>query len=158
MQKSFEKIIVRVYALIVHKGRILLSDEFWYDTPMTKFPGGGLELGEGIYDCLEREIIEELGVKPLEMKHFFTYDKLIASDFIHGTQVIPIYYLVQLKDYSSIDVSEYRYDFKRLENGAIRLRWINIDDLDEKELTFAGDKEVLMLFKKTTKALLTKDN
>jgi 8-oxo-dGTP diphosphatase len=149
MQKKIDKIIVRVYALIIHKDRILVSDEFWYDTPMTKFPGGGLEPGEGIKDCLIRELNEELGVIPSKAEHFYTCEQMIASEFIPFTQVIPVYYRVELKDYSLLKVSEYRYDFKQLENGAISLRWIDLSLLDESELTFSGDKEALKVYRKT---------
>ncbi len=148
MQKTFEKIVVRVYAIIIHQERILLSDEFWYDTPMTKFPGGGLEPGEGISDCLKREIFEELGVMIVKMDHLYTSDSLIVSDFIPSTQVIPVYYEVKLKDYDQLKVSDYRYDFKPLENGAISLRWMEIELLDESELTFSGDKEAFVILKK----------
>lgn len=153
MQKTFERIIVRVYAIIVNNGRILLSDEFWYDTPMTKFPGGGLEPGEGILDCLKREISEELGVEPVKMEHLLTYDKLISSDFIPSTQVIPIYYVIKLKQYDSLNVSDFRYDFKRLENGAMSLRWIDLDLLDESELTFTGDKAALNAYRNKNNSL-----
>jgi len=148
MQKKIDKIIIRVYALIIYKDRILVSDEFWYDTPMTKFPGGGLEPGEGIIDCLRRELMEELGVIPAKEEHFYTCEQMIASEFIPFTQVVPIYFRVELKDYSLLKVSEYRYDFKQLENGAISLRWMDLSLLDESELTFTGDKEALSVLRK----------
>lgn len=142
-----EKIAIRVYALIVKKDKILLSDEFWFDTPMTKFPGGGLEMGEGIRDCLLRELKEELKITPKSIDHFFTYEDLIVSEFISKTQVIPIYYLCEIEDNSQIEVSEYRYDFKKLENGAMRNRWIDLDLLDESEMTFKNDKLALRKLK-----------
>lgn len=142
-----EKIVIRVYALIIKNDKILLSDEFWFDTPMTKFPGGGLENGEGIKDCLLRELQEELKLSPKKIEHFYTYEDLIVSEFIAHTQVIPIYYLCEIDDNSQIEVSEYRYDFKKLENGAMRNRWIDIDLLDESELTFKNDKAVLVKLK-----------
>lgn len=149
MQKKLDKIVVRVYALIIEGNRILLSDEFWYDTPMTKFPGGGLEPGEGIVDCLKREILEELGVEPVQMEHLFTCDSLITSDFIASTQVIPIYYKVKLPAHAKLQTSEFRYDFKKLENGAISHRWIDLDLLNESELTFSGDRMALQILTKS---------
>ena len=51
---------IRVYGLIFNERKeILLSDEFQLNTKMTKFPGGGLEFGEGTISCLEREFEEE---------------------------------------------------------------------------------------------------
>lgn len=146
-----EKIVIRVYALIVKNDKILISDEFWYDTPMTKFPGGGLELGEGIKDCLLRELKEELNVSPKMIEHFFTYDDLIISEFIANTQVIPVYFLCEIENDAEIEVSEYRYDFKKLENGAMRNRWIDLDLLDESEMTFKNDKLALKKLKEYLK-------
>lgn len=140
MKAGIEKVIVRVYAVIIHEGKILLSDEFWYDTPMTKFPGGGLEPGEGIKDCLKREIAEELGTEIIHAEHLLTIDSFIASEFIPSSQVIPVYYLVRLKSYETFRVSDYRYDFQRLEHGAISLRWMDLDMFEDNELTFPGDR------------------
>ncbi len=146
---KIEKIAVRVYAIIVKEDQILLSDEFWFDTPMTKFPGGRLEPAEGVLDCLKREIKEELNTDIVKAEHFFTYEDFIVSVFMPSTQVIPIYYIVELADYSKLDLSNYRYDFHELVDGAIRHRWINIEELHEKELTFVSDKIALEKFKES---------
>ena len=59
---------IRVYGLILNAStEILLSDEFRFNQLMTKFPGGGLEYGEGLVDCLKREIKEETGVIDLTL-------------------------------------------------------------------------------------------
>jgi 8-oxo-dGTP diphosphatase len=147
MKVNIEKVVIRVYALIMHDGKILLSDEFWYDTPMTKFPGGGLEPGEGIKDCLKRELREELGADIRQFEHLLTYDSFISSEFIPFTQVLPVYYIVRLKEYERLKVSEYRYDFQRLEHGAISLRWINPEQIEENELTFENDRVAFQIFK-----------
>ncbi|MEA1897374.1 MAG: NUDIX domain-containing protein, partial [Bacteroidota bacterium] len=65
--------IIRVYALIINnKNEVLLSDEFRLGTKMTKFPGGGLNFGEGPVDCLKREAIEEFGQEIDISDHFYT--------------------------------------------------------------------------------------
>jgi len=51
---------VRVYGLMIHDGAILTVEEPVRDRIIRKFPGGGLEFGEGILDCLKREFKEEL--------------------------------------------------------------------------------------------------
>ena len=49
---------VRVYGLLINdKNEILISDEQEYGTRFTKFPGGGLEFGEGLIDGLKREFM-----------------------------------------------------------------------------------------------------
>ncbi|MBP6313856.1 MAG: NUDIX domain-containing protein, partial [Flavobacteriales bacterium] len=83
---------IRVYGLLIHKGNVLVSDEIIREQYITKFPGGGLEYGEGLMDCLIREIKEEIGVDALDLEHFYTTDFFQQSAF-HATpmQVISVY-------------------------------------------------------------------
>ena len=51
---------VRVYGLLINeRNEILLSDEQEHGFRFVKFPGGGLECGEGLIDGLKREFMEE---------------------------------------------------------------------------------------------------
>ena len=72
---------VRVYGVLLdEEKRLLVSDEFIRGQYITKLPGGGLEIGEGTRDCLQREFKEEkdilgilgkkkaLGPNPLSIK------------------------------------------------------------------------------------------
>ena len=42
---------VRVYGVLIVNGSVLVSDEYIKKNCITKFPGGGLEFGEGTRDC-----------------------------------------------------------------------------------------------------------
>ena len=54
--------IIRVYGIYIDPDKgILVSDELVNGKYITKFPGGGLEFGEGTIDCLKREMVEETG-------------------------------------------------------------------------------------------------
>ncbi len=44
-----------------------------------KFPGGGLEYGEGVLECLHREFDEELNVKVDVVEHFYTQENFLVS-------------------------------------------------------------------------------
>ena len=58
--KSFN---VRVYGLLINSNNeLLLSDERRGGFSFTKFPGGGLEFGEGVVEALIREFSEELAI------------------------------------------------------------------------------------------------
>ncbi|RZK13557.1 MAG: NUDIX hydrolase, partial [Flavobacterium sp.] len=47
---------VRVYGVLInHDNQVLISDEQSGGRTFSKFPGGGLELGEGLIDALKRE-------------------------------------------------------------------------------------------------------
>jgi len=58
-----KKFIIKVRAIILHEGKMLVV-RHPHDTSFAALPGGKLEWGEDIRECLVREIIEELGVKP----------------------------------------------------------------------------------------------
>jgi hypothetical protein len=49
------QIIVRVYGLLIdEQEQVLVSDEYIRGNYYTKFPGGGLEFGEGLREGLTR--------------------------------------------------------------------------------------------------------
>lgn len=58
-----KKFIIRCRAIILHEGKLLLV-RHPHDTSFAALPGGHLEWGEDVKECLSREIIEELGIKP----------------------------------------------------------------------------------------------
>ena len=90
MKKRFN---IRVYGIWVHEGAILVNEELIKGRKIIKFPGGGLEMGEGTIDCLKREWMEELGLEIEVLDHFYTTDFYQASAF-DNSQVISIYYWV----------------------------------------------------------------
>ncbi|MBP9881081.1 MAG: NUDIX domain-containing protein, partial [Chitinophagales bacterium] len=61
---------VRVYGLLIHNNQILIVKEPIKNNQVIKFPGGGLEFGEGTIDGLKREFKEELGVDITGITHF----------------------------------------------------------------------------------------
>ena len=86
---------VRVYGLLIHNNQILIVKEPIKNNQVIKFPGGGLEFGEGTIDGLKREFKEELGVDITGITHFYTTDFFVQSFLNPEHQVISIYYLVQ---------------------------------------------------------------
>ena len=84
---------VRVYGIWIHEGRILVNEELIRGKHVIKFPGGGLDLGEGTVDGLKREWKEELGIDIEVLEHFYTTDFFQQSAF-DDTQVLSIYYFV----------------------------------------------------------------
>lgn len=84
---------VRVYGILMHSdNRVLVSDEFIRGSYITKFPGGGLEFGEGTRDCLQREFMEEMGLKVEIGRHIYTTDFYQQSAFNPAHQILSIYY------------------------------------------------------------------
>ena len=53
---------LRAYCLIIDQEKILLSNELIKGRQVIKFPGGGVEFGEGLIATLKREAVEEMKV------------------------------------------------------------------------------------------------
>ncbi|MEN9372306.1 MAG: hypothetical protein RLZZ390_153 [Bacteroidota bacterium] len=87
---------IRVYGiLITEENKVLVSDEFIRGNYYTKFPGGGLEFGEGTRDCLVREFMEEMNLKVQVEEHLYTTDFFQMSAFNPEHQIVSIYYRVK---------------------------------------------------------------
>ncbi len=141
---EIKKFNIRVYGIVIYKGRVLLTDEYRMGIEMTKFPGGGLEFGEGTVQCLNREFMEELQQEIDIKEHIYTTDffqptKLLAEP----QQLISIYYRVELKNYHSLKTSSIAFDFKKKKDGAQSFRWVNLKNLTHEQLTFPIDKRVV---------------
>lgn len=94
--KSFT---IRVYGVFIQNQKLCLSRERIQNELFVKFPGGGLEFGEGTKDCLQREIFEETGQAIKTGDHFYTTDFFQPSLFHdHPVQVISIYYFAEFVD------------------------------------------------------------
>lgn len=137
---------VRVYGLLINsKNEVLISDEHGYDQYFSKFPGGGLELGEGLIDALKREFMEECNAEIEVTGHFYTTDFYEKSSF-NDSQVISIYYLVKELYPLQLNFKTKVFDF---DEGIFQsFRWVNIKDLSENDVTFKTDKTVVNLLKK----------
>ena len=140
---------VRVYGLLINaKNQILISDEREQGMNFTKFPGGGVELGEGLITALKREFLEECNAEIEILTHFYTTDFYEKSAF-NNSQVISIYYLVKEIKPLNLRFKVKVYDFEKDENQSFR--WLNINNLTTGSVTFNTDKTVVKLLKKYTK-------
>ncbi len=134
---SINRFNLRVYALIVNEfDEILLSDEYRNGCFFTKFPGGGVEYGEGIIDALKRELCEELNLSIEEATFFYVNEFLQKSAFNPQDQLISFYYLIHLKK-DKFSTLPYEIPFE--EEGE-RQRWVNLSELELDKLTFPIDK------------------
>lgn len=138
---------VRVYGLLIdeHK-QVLISDEEEYGFQFSKFPGGGLEYGEGLMEALIREFEEECQLKIDVLTHFYTTDFFIKSVF-NDSQVISIYYLVKASSDLNLNIKTEAFDFDGEGDLKQSFRWKSIQDLASKDLTFPTDQKVLELLK-----------
>lgn len=141
------KFNIRVYGLLINEqNQILLSDEEEYGFRFSKFPGGGLEYGEGLIDALKREFVEECNVEIEVLEHFYTTDFFIQSAF-NDSQVISVYYLVKPVTELNLNFRERVFDFDTEGDLLQAFRWKNLHDLSIEDVTFPTDQRVIALLK-----------
>lgn len=140
---------LRVYALIINEfGEILLSDECRFGTFFTKFPGGGVESGEGVKEALYRELLEELNLVCADAT-FFYFNEFHQASAFDNSNLVAFYYLINLqKQLLSISVP-YEIPF-HIEQE--KQRWVRLKDLQVEELTFPIDRIVLEKLKESDAA------
>ena len=123
---------IRIYGIWIRDNHVLVNEELIRGQQVIKFPGGGLDLGEGTIDCLKREWREELDLDIEVLEHFYTTDYFQPSAF-DNSQVISIYYLVLVPDAPTQVVN-------LVENE--RTYWMPLTDVSTDTFTLAIDKIV----------------
>jgi 8-oxo-dGTP diphosphatase len=137
------RINVRVYGICLdpQKG-LLITDERIQGMEITKFPGGGLEFGEGTIACLKREFIEETGQDVGILNHFYTTDWFVRSAFDSQSQILSIYYEVAFESSPAFGLTSHKFDFPPGDADCQVFRWINLEDLSREEFNFPIDQKV----------------
>lgn len=139
---------IRAYGLLCSQGadgalRVLVADELIKGRRVTKFPGGGLEYGEGLKECIVREIREEVGVLALDVKHFYTTDFFQQSAF-HSTplQVVSVYYTFRVPDEGLIRIVAEPFDGITGIGDQEVFRWASLSQRAEDAVTLPIDRLV----------------
>lgn len=146
---------LRVYGiLITPDNHILVSDEFIRGNYYTKFPGGGLEFGEGTRACLAREFMEEMNLKVRVGDHFYTTDFFQMSAFNPTDQIISIYYRVYAEEAISVPLRNKPFSFDEQQLSVYHatgetetFRMIPFNEFGEESVTLPIDKVVARLIK-----------
>ena len=148
---------LRVYGLLINEQKqVLVSDEFIRGGYYTKFPGGGLEFGEGTRDCLKREFMEEMNLQVEVGEHLYTTDFFQMSAFNSAYQIVSIYYYVKALEPIKVPLRTKLFDFdadqlaiyaEKQEIETFRL--IEWNEFSAAAVTLPIDKIVADLVKKT---------
>ena len=149
------KFNVRVYGILLSNTKqVLVSDEFIRGKYYTKFPGGGLEFGEGTRDCLKREFKEEMNLDVSIEDHIYTTDVFQMSAFNIAHQLISIYYFAKALQPITVPLRKLEFDFdeQQLEiyNKTEQIetfRFINWENFSADAVTLPIDKIVASLLK-----------
>ena len=125
-----DKLNIRVYATAIKDEKVLVLHEEYAGEQLMKLPGGGLEFGEGLLDCLHREFEEELNVKINILGHLYTQEEFVVSRFRDNEQLLTVYYLVEIIDEN---------DFLIMDPCIEKTEWIPINT-DENPFILPVDK------------------
>ena len=147
---------LRVYGVLINeKKQVLVSDEFIRGNYYSKFPGGGLEFGEGTRDCLKREFKEEMNLEVEIADHIYTTDYFQLSAFNPSHQIISIYYFVKALEEIKALLRDKEFDFDERQLSVYAstgetetFRFIDWDNFSEESVTLPIDKIVAGLIKK----------
>jgi 8-oxo-dGTP diphosphatase len=153
---------LRVYGILVNEQRqVLVSDELIRGGYFTKFPGGGLEFGEGTRECLAREFKEEMDLAVEVTEHIYTTDFFQLSAFRPDDQIISIYYFVKAMEPIRAPLRDKPFDFdeEQLRLYAERkeietFRFLNWEDFSPEALTLPIDRLVAAMLKEKGLAAL----
>jgi len=146
---------LRVYGILFGENKkVLVSDEFIRGNYYTKFPGGGLEFGEGTRDCLKREFKEEMDLEVKITGHIYTTDFFQMSAFNPEHQIISIYYFAEpmepiiapLRD-NPFDFDEKQMNIYKATGETETFRFIEWKDFSEESVTLPIDKVVAGIVK-----------
>ena len=143
MVPSIQRFNVRVYGVVLRQGHLLVSDEVYKGHRLTKLPGGGVELGEGLAEALEREFKEELSLEIAVGEVCYTNPFFQKSAFRDDEQVIAIYFWVKLLeeiDYPTAITPD--FPPKGTETWQ-QCRWIPLDALRPEIFTMPIDQKMV---------------
>ena len=146
---------IRVYGILVNEMKqVLVSDEYIRGNYYTKFPGGGLEFGEGTRECLKREFKEELDLDVEIGEHIYTTDFFQMSAFNPAHQIISIYYFAKALDGIKVPLRSKPFDFDELQMQVYQqkgetetFRFVDWTDFSEESVTLPIDKVVARIIK-----------
>ena len=133
-----DKINVRVYATIVKDNKVLVLHEEYVGEQLMKFPGGGLEFGESVLECVQRELDEELNIKVKNIEHLYTQEDFLVSKFRNSEQLLTIYYLAEMIDENELLIMDPCIE---------KIEWISLET-EENPFPLPIDKIVFDVLKK----------
>lgn len=108
---------VTVRGIVLHEGKLLCvrlkpyKDHLKRDNSYWCLPGGGLDEGEALIDGIEREMLEETGVRPV------VGDLLYVQQFIHRDKdyLEFFFHITNGEDYVDIDLSKTTHGLEEIE-------------------------------------------
>ena len=129
----------RVYGFLINNSKqVLVSAERFNGIPIIKFPGGGVEWGEGLQEALIREFKEELKISIGVKENIYFNDFPVESVIDKRYQVQAFFYHVEpLEPMRFSTVLSLKPPEKNTENFI----WVDLKNLSEVLFTYEIEKE-----------------
>ena len=146
---------IRVYGILINDiKQVLVSDEYIRGNYYIKFPGGGLEFGEGTRDCLKREFKEEMDLEVEVGEHLYTTDFFQMSAFRPDQQILSIYYMAKALEEIKAPLRDKLFDFDERQLAVYNdtgetetFRFIDWDLFSAESVTLPIDKVAAQMVK-----------
>tara|TARA_B100001094_G_scaffold83894_1_gene80207 strand:- start:1198 stop:1650 length:453 start_codon:yes stop_codon:yes gene_type:complete len=131
----------RVYGFLINNSKqVLVSAERFNGIPLIKFPGGGVEWGEGLQEALIREFKEELKISIGVKENIYFNDFPVESAIDKRYQVQAFFYHVEpLEPMRFSTVLSLKPPEKNTENFI----WVDLKNLNEELFTYEIEKEAV---------------
>ena len=131
----------RVYGFLINNSKqVLVSAERFNGIPLIKFPGGGVEWGEGLQEALIREFKEELKISIGVKENIYFNDFPVESVIDKRYQVQAFFYHVEpLEPMRFSTVLSLKPPEKNTENFI----WVDFKNLSEELFTYEIEKEAV---------------
>ena len=139
------KFTPRCYAFIQNEeGAVLVLRELWSGVHLNKLPGGGQEVGEGMHECLNREIHEEFSAfsGPLNWTHIYTPTHAFVSRFRPDEQLILNYF----KAHEAVVAGQW---VLKTDENLLQMLWLPAVEESTTWFTLENDKAAFQAFLKT---------
>lgn len=121
---------LRAYGILKRDHQVLITYESFKNYDFHKFPGGGVEWGEGLEETLQREFEEELSIGVEVGELFYVNRDFLPSKFFKEDQIFVFYFWIQLKEPLP---QRFLKDEFTANEAHILFKWV---DLDEKLIDF----------------------
>ena len=96
-------------------------------------------------DCLQREVMEEMG-QPIDiLSHYYTTDFFQKALFLEDTQLFSVYYLARFREAIRFKISDKPFDFDTKSKVGQSFRWVKLSILKPEDMTLPIDRKVLTM-------------
>jgi ADP-ribose pyrophosphatase YjhB (NUDIX family) len=121
---------IRAASILLDEGRICLVKQEVTEKRHWSLPGGKLELGEKLSECISREFREETGLDVRIRELLYITDRITSNP---DTHVVHMTFLVEKSENRELPAEWTHIDpFPSASSDRIReIRMVNIDDLEQ---------------------------